>query len=87
MTKLKNSNRTKLKNSNCDTTQKRQSWQNIKTQMVTNSKTQTKIKLKNCNCEKKLKHSNCDQIQWLEWCHRGGSSESLSLESADSNAN
>ena len=56
---------TKLKNSNCDQTQKLKLQHNSKTQIVT--------KLKNSNCNKtetkivtKLKNSNCDKTQKLK---------------------
>ena len=62
---------TKIKNSNCDKTQKLKLWTNSKTQIV------TKLKKKETNCDKtqklklwqdpyqiktKLKNSNCDNI-------------------------
>ena len=78
MTKLRKTlnvkNITKLKNSNCDKTQKLKLWQNSKTWIVT--------KLKKSNCDKnqklkwgqnsktefatKLKNWNCDQTQKLK---------------------
>ena len=42
----------KLKNSNCDKTQKNKLWQNLKDQIVT--------KLKNSNCEEKKRRKKCD---------------------------
>ena len=56
---------TKLKNLNCDKTQKLILWQNSKTQIGTKLKTEIVNKLKNSNCDStqivgKLKNSNCD---------------------------
>ena len=50
----------KLKNSNCDETQKLQWWWYSKTQMWWNSKTQIVMKLKNSNFDKT---QNCDKHQ------------------------
>ena len=49
---------TKLRNSNCDKTQKLKLWQNSNTQIVTkveNSETEIVTKLKNSNCDKTQK--------------------------------
>ena len=48
---LKNLIVMKLKNSNCDKTQKLKLWWNLETQMWWNSKTQIVMKFKNSNCE------------------------------------
>ena len=65
---------TKLKNSNCDKTQKLKFWQNSKTQIVTKLKKHffNKIqKLKLWQYSKtqivtKLKNSNCDKTQFMK---------------------
>ena len=49
---------TKLKNLNCDKIQNLKLWQNSETKNVT--------KLKNSNCEKKLKNSNGDELKLLQ---------------------
>ena len=55
MTKVKIQNVTKLKNSNCDKSQKLRLWQYSKTQIVTNLTNSKCYKTQNSNCYKTIK--------------------------------